>query len=70
MSRLAVLDPEGDLLAFIEPGPAKRALARGEITKHPDDERLFVYRPSADRLHKPRGLSPEQRRRRYLKVNR
>jgi hypothetical protein len=66
---LAVLDHEGDLFAYIEPGPADRALARGEIVRHPDNDRLFVLRPDADRLLRSPGLTPEARRRRYVKVN-
>jgi len=68
-TRLAVLDSEGDLFSYIEQGPADRALARGEIVRHPSDPRLFVLRPDSDRLLRAPGLTPEAKRRRHLKVN-
>jgi hypothetical protein len=67
---LAVVDHEGDLFAYIEEGPANRALARGEIVRHPEHDRVFVLRPDAVERFKVTGsLSPEAKRRRFLKVN-
>lgn len=67
MNRIAVLDSEGSVFCFISPGAAQRALNRREVILT-DDPRILSLAPDLDKRQAGRGLSPEQKRRRYLRA--